>query len=128
MGHKKRKQGSDTEDDVEHSASDSDVSDSKAKKSKSKQSTSTKGKSSSTKTKTAKKPKIDASDDESTHEEKATPRVPTSSQGEKYVDLGKMKRVTVRPFKGQLYVDIREFYAAGPDEQKPGKKRHFTYC
>lgn len=79
MGHKKRKQDSDNEDDVEHSASDSDVSDRKVKKSKVRpnhgditniadhhdQSTSTKGKqSSASKTKTAKKPKIDESDNE----------------------------------------------------------------
>lgn len=35
--------------------------------------------------------------------------------------LGKMKHVDVRKFKGQLYVDIREYYLADGD-LKPGKK------
>lgn len=41
--------------------------------------------------------------------------------GEKYIDLGKKKRATVRSFKGTKYVDLREFYDAGGQE-KPGKK------
>lgn len=36
-------------------------------------------------------------------------------------ELGKNKRVTVREFKGQIYVDIREFYDS-EGELKPGKK------
>jgi hypothetical protein len=34
------------------------------------------------------------------------------------------KFVTVRPFKGKTYVDIREYYDAG-GELKPGKKGKF---
>ncbi|KAJ7703166.1 transcriptional Coactivator p15-domain-containing protein, partial [Mycena rosella] len=44
-------------------------------------------------------------------------------EGEKFIDLGKNKRATVRRFKGTTLIDIREFYldkASG--EQKPGKK------
>lgn len=45
----------------------------------------------------------------------------TNSEGDKYVELGKKKRATVRNFKGQQLLDIREFY--GEDgEEKPGKK------
>lgn len=47
--------------------------------------------------------------------------VKTSSEGEKYVDLGKKKRATIRSFKGIPLIDIREFYGADGDE-KPGKK------
>lgn len=36
----------------------------------------------------------------------------TSSEGDKYVDLGKKKRATVRSFKGNTFVDIREFYVS----------------
>jgi len=45
----------------------------------------------------------------------------TNAEGEKYIDLGKKKRVTVRTFKGMPLIDIREFYGADGDE-KPGKK------
>ncbi|KII92458.1 hypothetical protein PLICRDRAFT_50835 [Plicaturopsis crispa FD-325 SS-3] len=47
--------------------------------------------------------------------------VRSTAEGEKYVDLGKKKRATVRSFKGQVFVDIREFYGAD-GEEKPGKK------
>ncbi|TEB38387.1 PC4-domain-containing protein [Coprinellus micaceus] len=42
-------------------------------------------------------------------------------KGDKYVDLGKKKRATVRSFKETLLLDIREFYDQG-GEEKPGKK------
>ena len=45
----------------------------------------------------------------------------TSSDGDKYIDLGKKKRATVRSFKGIPLLDIREFYGADGQE-KPGKK------
>ncbi|KIP08380.1 hypothetical protein PHLGIDRAFT_23523 [Phlebiopsis gigantea 11061_1 CR5-6] len=47
--------------------------------------------------------------------------VQTNSDGEKYLDLGRKKRVTVRSFKGAALIDIREFYGQEGDE-KPGKK------
>jgi len=77
------------------------------------------------KPKTAKKPKFDDSGDESSsaHEEVKRPAVKAlkTAEGENYVELGKKKRAAVRSFKGQVYVDIREFYGADGDE-KPGKK------
>ncbi|TFK44715.1 transcriptional Coactivator p15-domain-containing protein [Crucibulum laeve] len=45
----------------------------------------------------------------------------STNEGEKYIDLGKKKRVTVRAFKGIPLVDIREYYGA-TGEEKPGKK------
>ncbi|VDB87463.1 unnamed protein product [Peniophora sp. CBMAI 1063] len=47
--------------------------------------------------------------------------VHTSLEGDKYVDLGKKKRASVRVFKGAVMVDIREFYG-DEDDLKPGKK------
>ncbi|RDB16804.1 Activated RNA polymerase II transcriptional coactivator p15 [Hypsizygus marmoreus] len=47
--------------------------------------------------------------------------VKSTSDGEKYLELGKKKRATVRSFKGMPLLDIREFYGADGDE-KPGKK------
>ncbi|KAG6917317.1 hypothetical protein DXG01_002975 [Tephrocybe rancida] len=47
--------------------------------------------------------------------------VKTTSEGDKYVDLGKKKRATVRSFKGTPLIDIREFYG-NDGEEKPGKK------
>lgn len=45
----------------------------------------------------------------------------STNDGDKYIDLGKKKRATVRAFKGTVLLDIREFYEAG-GEEKPGKK------
>ncbi|KAJ3575125.1 hypothetical protein NP233_g1306 [Leucocoprinus birnbaumii] len=45
--------------------------------------------------------------------------VQQNNEGDKYIDLGKKKRATVRAYKEIPLLDIREFY--GPDE-KPGKK------
>ena len=47
--------------------------------------------------------------------------VQQNSEGDKYIDLGKKKRATVRCFKDIPLLDIREFYGAGSGE-KPGKK------
>jgi len=47
--------------------------------------------------------------------------VHTNFEGEKYIDLGKKKRATVRVFKGNVMIDIREFYG-DDDDLKPGKK------
>ncbi|CAK8680405.1 activated RNA polymerase II transcriptional coactivator p15-like [Clavelina lepadiformis] len=44
----------------------------------------------------------------------------TSGEEEK-ISLGKMKFVTVRPFKNMIFVDIREHYEKD-GELKPGKK------
>lgn len=48
-------------------------------------------------------------------------KVETAADGEKYVQLGGKKRVSVSTFKKAVYVNIREYYMAG-DEEKPGKK------
>lgn len=45
----------------------------------------------------------------------------STADGDRYIDLGKKKRATVRSFKGTALLDIREFYGADGDE-KPGKK------
>lgn len=68
--------------------------------------------------------------------------VKTSGEGDKYVDLGRNRRATVRVFKGMSFrladaiwqsrndvnhrpgtplIDIREYFGSG-EEQKPGKK------
>ncbi|KAG6844704.1 hypothetical protein H0H87_004580 [Tephrocybe sp. NHM501043] len=47
--------------------------------------------------------------------------VKTTSEGEKYVELGKKKRATVRNFKGTALLDVREFYTKD-DNDLPGKK------
>ncbi|KAG2368038.1 transcriptional Coactivator p15-domain-containing protein [Suillus spraguei] len=77
---------------------------------------------------TIKKPKIGSSDSQSpTGSNKKSAHdndveVFTSSEGEKYVQLGQKKRVTVREFKGKIFVDIREFYGKDDEDEKPGKK------
>ncbi|KAK7472587.1 hypothetical protein VKT23_000700 [Stygiomarasmius scandens] len=48
-------------------------------------------------------------------------KVLKTPEGDKYIDLGKKKRATVRSFKGKVFLDIREFYGNDGDE-KPGKK------
>ncbi|KAI5123933.1 hypothetical protein M0805_006348 [Coniferiporia weirii] len=45
----------------------------------------------------------------------------TNTEGGKFVDLGRKRRATVRTFKGQVMIDIREFYG-DDDDLKPGKK------
>jgi len=45
----------------------------------------------------------------------------TNTENEKYIDLGRKKRVTVRNYKGMTQIDIREYYDAN-GEEKPGKK------
>ncbi|KAI9511133.1 transcriptional Coactivator p15-domain-containing protein [Russula earlei] len=72
--------------------------------------------------KTVKKPRISlqSNDGNSDFEESRT-KLQTNDEGERYVDLGKKKRATVRTFKGMTLVDIREYYGTEGDE-KPGKK------
>lgn len=45
----------------------------------------------------------------------------TNDEGCPYWDLGMRKRVTVREFKGSVYVDVREFYEKD-GKTLPGKK------
>ncbi|KAL4073964.1 transcriptional Coactivator p15-domain-containing protein [Scleroderma yunnanense] len=72
-------------------------------------------------TKTVKKPKIGAVEDNGESSNHAEARILTNAEGEKYVDLGKKRRATVRTFKGKVFLDIREYF--GPDDdEKPGKK------
>ncbi|EPT04978.1 hypothetical protein FOMPIDRAFT_85531 [Fomitopsis schrenkii] len=47
--------------------------------------------------------------------------VKTNNEGDKYVDLGRKRRATVRAFKGKPLLDIREYYGQEGDEN-PGKK------
>jgi len=79
--------------------------------------------------KTVKKPKLVPTDDEDSGRESddARPKLQKNNEGERFVDLGKKRRVTVRDFKGSTLVDIREFYGSDGDE-KPGKKGHCTVC
>ncbi|KAJ3735717.1 transcriptional Coactivator p15-domain-containing protein [Lentinula guzmanii] len=48
--------------------------------------------------------------------------VEKNHEGDRYIDLGKKKRATVRSFKGTTFVDIREFYGDSEESMKPGKK------
>ncbi|KAJ4002062.1 transcriptional Coactivator p15-domain-containing protein [Lentinula boryana] len=48
--------------------------------------------------------------------------VEKNPEGDRYIDLGKKKRATVRSFKGSTFVDIREFYGDSEESMKPGKK------
>ncbi|EGR30390.1 RNA polymerase ii transcriptional coactivator, putative [Ichthyophthirius multifiliis] len=43
------------------------------------------------------------------------------SDGSLYFDLDDKKRVSIRKFKGKLYIDVREFYEKDGD-MLPGKK------
>jgi len=107
-------EGNDSEEEDDYqSASDSNVKSKKASTSK----TSSEGKAGS-KTRTTKKPKFGEAGDEPSA---GGVKVFKNTEGEKYVELGKKKRASVRSFKGQVYLDIREFYGTDGDE-KPGKK------
>ncbi|KAK0461086.1 transcriptional Coactivator p15-domain-containing protein [Desarmillaria tabescens] len=92
-----------------------------------------KGKTKSSRSKKTKKAE-ESSDEDEPIETKSKPKktpndsrsdaevvVHKTSDGDKYIDLGKKKRATVRSFKGMPLLDIREFYGQEGDE-KPGKK------
>ncbi|KAF7376171.1 Activated RNA polymerase II transcriptional coactivator p15 [Mycena sanguinolenta] len=56
-------------------------------------------------------------------EDSGETKVEVSADGEKFINLGKNKRATVRSFKGATLIDIREFYVdKASGETKPGKK------
>ncbi|KAJ8677451.1 hypothetical protein QAD02_013238 [Eretmocerus hayati] len=57
--------------------------------------------------------------------EKASSKKAKIDSDETSWDLGGNKHVTVRPFKGKWYVDIREMYTDKNGEQKPTKKGVF---
>lgn len=71
--------------------------------------------------KKSKKMKIDQSMKDAPEAESTGIKIFSTNDGDKYIDLGKKKRATVRAFKGTVLLDIREFYEAG-GEEKPGKK------
>ncbi|KAH8119410.1 PC4-domain-containing protein [Phellopilus nigrolimitatus] len=78
------------------------------------------------KTEKAKTPGSDESSPSTTEGKKgkkgnASKNVLSNAEGEKFIDLGKKRRATIRSFKGQLLIDIREFYG-DEDDLKPGKK------
>merc|ERR1712098_739159 len=43
-------------------------------------------------------------------------------EGNPVWDLGKLKKVVVRDYRGKTYIDIREFYIDNMGETRPGKK------
>jgi len=111
----KRRSRSDS--DEEHYQSDNSVSDvaSKPVKSNTKQKSKRQEKQTTPATNSIKKPKLDPESDN----QGVTLR--RNDEGNSYIELGKKRRVTVREFKGQTLIDIREFY--GDDgEERPGKK------
>ncbi|KAJ6586953.1 transcriptional Coactivator p15-domain-containing protein [Mycena vulgaris] len=70
-----------------------------------------------------KKPSKYTTKTEDTDAEPKGAEVQCTAEGDKYIDLGKNKRATVRSFKGNTLVDIREFYTdKASGEAKPGKK------
>lgn len=66
--------------------------------------------------------------DESTQDNQATSssskqhKVLINSEGESYFKLSESKRLTVRKWKSQVLIDIREFYQDKAGEWRPGKK------
>ncbi|KAI0733129.1 transcriptional Coactivator p15-domain-containing protein [Fomitopsis betulina] len=69
----------------------------------------------------AKKPKQFKTASPAESEEESGVVVKTNNEGEKYVDLGRKRRATVRAFKGKAFLDIREYYGQEGDEN-PGRK------
>ncbi|KAF7288671.1 Activated RNA polymerase II transcriptional coactivator [Mycena chlorophos] len=68
---------------------------------------------------TVKKPKLAEKEKDS----KKKGKKEAAKEEDKFVDLGKNKRVSVSTFKNTVLVDIREFYKdKETDEMKPGRK------
>lgn len=66
--------------------------------------------------------KEDKKRDSKKPKKQSKPRKASESEGEDDTwELGNMKRVTVREFKGKTLIDIREYYESN-GEYKPGKK------
>uniref|UniRef100_A0A915BI27 Transcriptional coactivator p15 (PC4) C-terminal domain-containing protein n=1 Tax=Parascaris univalens TaxID=6257 RepID=A0A915BI27_PARUN len=54
---------------------------------------------------------------------KEGPKLLKNSDGDEMLELGKMRFVTIRSFKGKALIDIREYYQdKGSGEVKPGRK------
>merc|ERR1719410_1994231 len=45
-----------------------------------------------------------------------------NKEGDGYIELSDKRRVTIRSWKNNLYVDIREFWVKDSNEVMPGKK------
>ncbi|VDK59324.1 unnamed protein product [Anisakis simplex] len=106
---------------------DSDSSSEEQKKTKKKTTTQKDGQSS-------KKRKTDKDEQESSSDEGVIDKTPIkktkqnaskhmkNSDGDEMLELGKMRFVTVRSFKGKALIDIREYYQDKSGEIKPGRK------
>ncbi|KAG7213867.1 hypothetical protein KM043_003075 [Ampulex compressa] len=71
------------------------------------------------------KPKKKLKKDTESEEKAVTSKKPkkdTNSDEENVWDLGSNRLVTIREFKGKLYVDIREMYYDKDGDLKPGRK------
>jgi len=104
---------------AEQENNDSDSSDRPLKKAKTTEKTTAKAKPKKTTKKAAEKSKSPS--EGSSGKGNVGSGILTNTEGEKYVELGKKRRATVRSFKGAALIDIREFYEKDGDEF-PGKK------
>ncbi|XP_059029716.1 activated RNA polymerase II transcriptional coactivator p15 isoform X1 [Mustela lutreola] len=52
----------------------------------------------------------------------------SSSRDDNMFQIGKMRYVSVRDFKGKVLIDIREYWMDPEGEMKPGRKGCTTYC
>ena len=59
---------------------------------------------------------------DSEHEEQEKGKMKKNEEGEPYFELTDKRRVTVRRFKGNVLVDIREYWEPEPGKMAPGKK------
>ena len=65
--------------------------------------------------------KCEAPQDAQSRPEAEVAQAKTNDQDESYYELSNKKRLTIRKWKGNLMVDLREFYEKN-DKQLPGKK------